>query len=349
MPSTRFVDPRHGTHAPTTGVVGRRPGSIRRTSTTDAIHPEGPGGPLVLEGRARDLLTPAKGDPRVLGEARVRVRIIFNQGPAVAAIESTPEVEGLQALVGRVPSTGFRAVIDSDTAGRHGSLVYLLLDEIPASTLVAGYAVGHAASRGQVDQPRLSTRKPPGPALQIPDLCAGWQVGGVIMTHMGEHGSAPLVTGPEAPSVEDPEDGWAWHQAPPPGADGMRRRRRVDVVRGDDGLIDVDAFFRDSHHAPDGLETVVHEYTVTATVEPNQMRVADCQATPTVLPWLECPQAAASASRLAGMPVVNLRRQVRAELVGPTTCTHLNDTLRGLEDVAELVALADAALAETDR
>jgi hypothetical protein len=83
--------------------VSRRPGPIRRTATTDATHPEGPGGPLVLEGSARDLLTPAEGDPRVLGEASVRVRITFGQGPAVAAIESTPAVDGLETLMGRVP------------------------------------------------------------------------------------------------------------------------------------------------------------------------------------------------------------------------------------------------------
>jgi hypothetical protein len=39
------------------------------------------------------------------------------------------------------------------------------------------------------------------------------------------------------------------------------------------------------------------------------------------------------------MAVNRLRPQVRAELVGPTTCTHLNDTLRGIEDVPALAAL----------
>jgi len=55
-----------------------------------------------------------------------------------------------------------------------------------------------------------------------------------------------------------------------------------------------------------------------------------------VLPWVECPQAAASAGRLAGRPVADLRPTVRAEFLGPTTCTHLTDTLRALEDVGVL-------------
>jgi hypothetical protein len=33
---------------------------------------------------------------------------------------------------------------------------------------------------------------------------------------------------------------------------------------------------------------------------------------------------------------------VRAELIGPTTCTHLNDTLRELEDVLALAPLLES-------
>ena len=119
----------------------------------------------------------------------------------------------------------------------------------------------------------------------------------------------------------------------------MRRARRHDLWRADDGVLHVDTFFRDSHRSPDGVETIVHEYTVAATVTPDASTVMACAATPRVLPWQECPQAVASAGRLAGMAVLGLRPQVRAELLGPTTCTHLNDTLRELEDVVALAAL----------
>ena len=37
------------------------------------------------------------------------------------------------------------------------------------------------------------------------------------------------------------------------------------------------------------------------------------------------------------MPLAGLRPDVRAQFVGPSTCTHLNDVLRGLEDVEWLV------------
>jgi hypothetical protein len=119
----------------------------------------------------------------------------------------------------------------------------------------------------------------------------------------------------------------------------MRRARRHDLWRDEDGVLRVDAFFRDSHMASDGVETVVHEYTVEASVDDESGVVLACEATPRVLPWIECPEAANSAGRLVGMSLKGLRPRVRAELIGPSTCTHLNDTLRELEDVLALAPL----------
>ncbi|MGF7234353.1 MAG: DUF2889 domain-containing protein, partial [Frankia sp.] len=102
-------------------------------------------------------------------------------------------------------------------------------------------------------------------------------------------------------------------------------------------FVAVDAFFRDSHVDGGGLETVVHEYSVAATIDPATMRFTDCQATIGVLPWQECPGAVGSARRLVGTPVEGLRTSIRESFVGTSTCTHLNDTLRALEDVGDLV------------
>ena len=224
-----------------------------------------------------------------------------------------------------------------------GSLGYLLLDDVPAATLVSGYAVALAADRGELDLATTGLRSPTQPVLQVADLCAGFQTGGTMLSNMRE-GFRPLVLGgPVALSVESPDDEWAWHHVDELPADSMRRRRRLDVSLDEPGgLLRVDVFFRDSHMAPDGVETAVHEYTVVAAVDPDTMVVRACEATPRVLPWRECPEAAASAGRLAGMPVTGLRPEVRAQFVGPSTCTHLNDVLRGLEDVEWLARELEA-------
>jgi Protein of unknown function (DUF2889) len=103
----------------------------------------------------------------------------------------------------------------------------------------------------------------------------------------------------------------------------------------------IDVLFRDSHVDDEGLETIVHEYTVSAAVDTRDGVLVWCAATPRVLPWVECPAAVLSAGRLVGMPAAGLRQHVRDTFLGISTCTHLNDTLRSLEDLPALLQLAD--------
>jgi hypothetical protein len=347
MTNARYLDPRHGPHEPTSGTPARRPGSVRRTTTVDALRSEGLTRSLTLDGRARDLITHSDGRTEVAGTASSHIDIAYTGGPVVQAVRTEPVVQGLDALVGRVASTGFRAVIDDSTTAERGELVYLLLDEIPVSTLVSGYSVLHATSRGDLAEQVVTNLRPPGPPAHGPDMCAGFRVGGTIMNRLAE-GHHALVTGPDATPLLDPDDPLGWHELLGPLApDAMRRWRRADVWRTDDGELAAETLFRDSHMAPDGTETIIHEYTVEARIDPETMVVTWAQATPRVLPFTECPVAGLSGSRLSGMPVRNLRKQVRAELVGPTTCTHLNDTFRQLEDVTTLSELLPRSSART--
>jgi hypothetical protein len=103
-------------------------------------------------------------------------------------------------------------------------------------------------------------------------------------------------------------------------------------------VLRVEAMFRDSYRDSDGDESVVHEYRVDARVDRATLRILAVEAEPRVLPWTECPTAAASAPRLVGLDVREVRQHVRGTFVGISTCTHLNDLLRSLGDVAGLVA-----------
>jgi len=319
---------------------------VRRTTSIDILRPSGVDAELVLVGRARDLLTDIDGAARVLETAAVEATIDYPDAQRVTAISSSPALPSLEQLVGRSASTGFRAAINNAVASHDvvGHPVYQLLDDLPVATLISGYAPQHARAEshtGADEQPPKPLQKtaPAGLAmLQQADLCAGWKAGGTIMQGFAEN-NPPVVTGPPAPSLDDGDDPLAWHELPGPlPVHAMRRRRRIDVLPVDEGAVwEVDAHFRDSYVDDEG-ETVVHEYTVLARVDGATSTVLEAAATPRVLPWFECPEAAASAARLAGRTLESLRAGIRAEFLGATTCTHLNDMLRALADVAVLGA-----------
>jgi hypothetical protein len=283
-----------------------------------------------LVARGRDLRTDAAGQATVVAKASLDATIQYIPERQIAAISVDPPVDGIDQLVGVRASSGFRqAVDDAVPEARAHPLRFQLLDDVPTALLVSGYTIQAGG---------VKMRPGGGPRLQHPDLCAGWATGGTILVEMEATGQAPVVTGPEAPSLRRDDDDLAWHETAALPAHGMRRGRRLDVWE-ELGVIAVDCFFRDSHFDPQGLETVVHEYTVTASIDPETMRFLSCDTAVGALPWFECPGAVASSQRLIGAPAEGLRPWVRETFVGPSTCTHLNDTLRSLEGVPDLVAI----------
>jgi hypothetical protein len=333
------LHPAHGPHEPTDGTPRRRPGSVRRTSTVDSRRTGELERRVTLIGRARDLVTELDGSATTVGTVDLTVEIAYTNGPIVESVHVSPSVPNVDALVGRLASAGFRGAIDKTTGAQHGELAYLLLDDIPVATLVSGYAVGHAVKRGDMPRTSLTLMTASGPPPHGADMCAGFQLGGTIMNEqaMGIH---PVVTGPTATQVIDPDDALGWHDFPVElKPDCMRRWRRIDLWRADDGMLEVETLFRDSHMATDGAETIIHEYSVVGRIDPETMTILECESIPRVLPWKECPQAAGSGSRLVGQPVAGLRVLARSQLTGITACTHLTDQLRELEDVATLVDL----------
>ena len=254
----RPIHPRHGLHAPRTSLLPRRAGSIRRTVTIDTIRPGGILGDAIQIAVGRDLRTDADGPATVVREARLRTELAYSDHYRLIAIESDPARDELQSLVGTSVSTGFRAAMMAAVPSEHerATLLYALLDDLPGAALVSGYAIGHAG--------KYPMRKAGAPVLQIEGLCAGFQRDGTILAHMSAEGTAPVVTGPDAPTLVDADDPLAWHDLRVMGAHDMRRWRRLDVVPGatPSAPVEVEAYFRDSHVDEQGRETVIHEYTV---------------------------------------------------------------------------------------
>ena len=218
------------------------------------------------------------------------------------------------------------------------SLRSVLLTELPVVAMLAGYGTLYS---GLLPGP-LSDQFIDGMPV---DVCAGWAEAGSMMVHIRGQREIPTPDGPEVPADRE-----GWHPMPDLVAGALRRQRLIERT-GDE----VWAMFRDTYARPDGTTSVLHEYTVQALVSDYESddlsggggggggdghggdRIVACVATPRVLPWAECPQAAASAGRLVGQRVGDLRALVRDDLVGTSTCTHLNDLLSSLFQAGRLV------------
>jgi hypothetical protein len=319
---------RVGPQDPSIGAPARAPGSVRRTSSVDVARPDGPGGPLEIDARARDLTTAASShDADLVVEQRLAATLDpFQELVTVAADPAAP----LDALLGSRVGPGFRAKAAAAVPGhrRDATRLYLLLDDLPAATLVSGYSLQRAGAIGLAEPDVFAPNR---------DLCSGWAADATVFQTIEAAHTVPMTIGPAAPSLARAGDPDAWHALPDPAPGTVRRRRRIDVVPDGTGALAVDAMFRDSYFAPDGAQSVVHEYGIVATIDAATLTVTTATAAPRVLPYIECPAAAASAGRIAGLRLDELRDRVRAEWVGTSTCTHLNDLLRSLEDVRALV------------
>lgn len=290
-----------------------------------------------MRAAGRDLWTGPDGSAHVLAEGSVDADIAYIPNRTLTAMTVEPDPGGrIDDLIGRRVSSGFRRALDQAWNGeeRGGSLVYQLLDELPTAALVSGYAMGAAGLHPPAGSFDLSKQA---------DICAGWVTGGTMLVQGAQLGHTPPLRGPRAPSLESPGDPDAWHETGPMGPHAMRRWRRIDVWRPElDGPLAVESFFRDSHLDAEGVETVVHEYLVTAELEPVTHVFRSCRAVAGALPWVECPNALASAGRLAGTEPHDLRDRIRETFTGISTCTHLNDTLRALAALPHLAAVVEA-------
>jgi hypothetical protein len=300
------------------------------------MRPDGPGGSIVVEGHARDAVTLAADRPPVCTD--VTLLATLDPFQELVRVVADPPEPALETLVGRRAVSGFRAAA-ADAVPEHrraASLLYLLLDDLPVVTLVSGYALQRA---GMIPEAPRSVYEP------SVDLCSGWAADATIMRTIDGQGTPPMTLGPAAPPLDRPDDPDGWHPIPTAAARTVRRRRRIDVGFGDELV--VDAMFRDSHFDDDGNESAVHEYGLHAVIDPEMLVVTEIRAAPRVLPYVECPAAAASAARLVGFHLDDVRDRVRLEFVGTSTCTHLNDLLRSLEDVRGLAAAFGAAIDDT--
>jgi hypothetical protein len=317
----------------------RAASSVRRTSTIDVSWPEGAWGDMVFIARARDVLTPREGGaPTVCAEDSFAA--VISPERKILDIRITPARSAERQLVGQRGGGHLRHALEEimPEERANGTPLYLILDDISGASLVAGWAWSQWTddwlhrSDGTFDEANFAREME-----KRTGICVGFAPGGSVLK-LGANRKPS--TGAPTPDLRNPKDPEGWHAYSEQIDVGMRRARRIDVRRGEQGIV-IEAAFQDSGTRPDGGRSALHEYTISTLVDPETLRISSITAQPRVLPFPECPRATNTLSRLQGEKLADLRALVLERLRGTAGCTHLNDALRALAEVPHLVDLLE--------
>ncbi|MCU1395527.1 MAG: hypothetical protein JWM34_3955 [Ilumatobacteraceae bacterium] len=304
--------------------------------------PDGYGSALRLDGAARDALTlTSSAPPLPLTTSTMRAEI----GPdrEITFLETSPCHPQLQQMLGSRGGGHLRRLVDElvPTERDAGSTLYLLLDDISGSSLIAGFAWSRWRQTWMTatsDDRPSTVPHAPNRAPQMEGICIGFRPGSSALRPDG----TPYDTHRVQPvgalvNVEDPHGWHALAELPPV---SMRRARRIDVwveAHVGEEIVVIDSAFQDSAGDPDHGRIAVHEYVLRATADRRSLTLRSVEAEPRVLPYPECPSAAANATAMIGTPLAELRSAVLGRLSKTNGCTHLNDALRALAEVPQLV------------
>ena len=255
-------------------------------------------------------------------------------------------------LLGRPAGRGFRAALQPLTgSGPNGRLLRRVLWDLPILAQVAGQTalLDHDAARTEIQFNRRGT-----------DQCSGWRADGEMMQRVDRNaGVLVMPLGPR--TARGLTERWLGPQ-PALAPMATRRERVLEVgareVAGPRGMPDqvpVTIRYRDSYADPDGLSRALHEWTVHTVLTgsgpgsgsgpgpgpgsgPGEARFGEFAVEAGRLPWVECPVAGLSARRLDGHAIGDVEQMISSGFAGISTCTHLNDTLRTLAELPDLVA-----------
>jgi fluoride ion exporter CrcB/FEX len=313
----------------------RRANSVRRTSTIDVGWPDGFGQPMLMIGRARDVLTgPDGGAPKPLAEDSFR--ILATSRREILEIEVEPDRPSVDTLIGARGGGHLRAllaeVMPEERAS--GSPLYLILDDYSGASLVAGWIWSQWTDNWAKRVADNGARSTAGRNGVMTDICAGFATGSTALAEDGS--SVHPQNCAEVISLRNPNDPEGWHEFVDHAPVSFRRARRIDVWReGEDVRIEIG--FQDSGINPKGGRTAVHEYLVHAVARGSDLALAEVTVEPRVLPYRECPNAAPNATRMMGQKLSDFRQSVLTTLPHTLGCTHLNDVLRSMAEVPQLM------------
>lgn len=309
----------------------RKPGSLRRTSSMQTFWPEGETAPWMIAGRARDIYTPiGSGQAQVLDTADIDARMSTER--RIVALGGSNHRETLAGFVGLSPGGQLRKAMAAQIPeeAEQNSLLHRLLDDMAGATFMSMSGWYDWQEAGHV---KVGFQQP------VVGVCISFSPGSEALTPEGFNNEA-IADHPFSPPPFSGVDPIEWHEfAATPGPNAWRLRR-TDMHRSDGQLV-VDAWFQDSSVLPGrtDMRRIFHEYSIRATFDDDSMlRLRSVDVTPRVLPFRTCLAAPDTARALVGRSALEFRGLVVELLAGTSGCTHLNDMLRSLQDVAAIAA-----------
>ena len=312
----------------------RRPRSLRRTSTMVCTWPAGA---TVILGRGRDLYTDVDvQSPRVWGSDEAVIAI---KSGRIESIEGPRLQAELASFAGLRPSRELRegmAKTIPDEMSR-STILHRLLDDAAGTNFMATGAWFQWLPGGISEYERLAGIRP---LLErnVEGVCISFQVGSPSLKD-GQT-NEDLANHPHLGLPFRADDPFAWHAFPPLEGPNHWRIRHMDLWRERDGLLHASAGFQDASALPHRTDErlIFHEYRLSATIDPDGLRLRDIEVTPGVLPFRTCHAAPAGAKHLIGESISDFRRLVPDVLAGGRGCTHLNEVLRAFQDIESLAA-----------
>lgn len=310
----------------------RRAGSIRRTSSMDVTWPAEREGEMHLTGRARDIITPASGgSPDTIHLDELFLTVDANKN--IQSIRTNPERKNLQQLIGTNGFSGLRQNLDHlllDDKNQAAPL-YQLMNDITGCLVVSDWAW---ASRKESLLPEARAKRIAMMA-NMEGVCTGFSPDSSALRTDGAYQASMAA---RVVPLPHPEDSEGWHELKEHGSRvSLRRARRMDVWLDED--IVVESTFQDSATTEAGDRIAVHEYSVEASFDSNLLTLKSIQATPHILPFVECPGAIKNLQQLIGTHAQDLRAEVSKRLRKVNGCTHLNDATRALAEAPTLINL----------
>ncbi len=325
----------------------RRPFSLRRTASQQSHFPDGLAGQYEMNCRARDLFTGASPEQgRAIGEdwlvARMRMDTVAE---SIAASRRDDELARLGGL--RVGGPLRKAVAETMPEEIAGSTrLFRMIDDMAGGAFLS-CAAWQTWLEGGMNAFSQAIGGPSVMDFQMEGMCISYSPGSPALLPDGRQNEDFAYRSIGRIAVDrdgDPRD-WhelRWFEDQP----NQSRLRTMDVWR-EGGKVHVLFGFQDSSAFPGtDLRRLFHEYRGLAVVDPEGFVLEQVEMEFGSLPYTTCHAAALTPEHLVGRSLADFRTTVIDVLKGTRGCTHLNDSLRTLQDVPELVRSLDRCLAD---